>query len=36
MKLCRLIYTGNSHFNIVVFDQNGFSWKHDRMNNGGQ
>jgi hypothetical protein len=35
MKLCRLIYTGNSHFNIV-FDQNGFAWKHDGINKGGQ
>jgi len=24
MRLCRLIYTGNSHFNRKVFDQNIF------------
>ena len=31
MRLCGFIYTGESHFNSRVFEQNGSVWKHDGM-----
>jgi len=34
MRLCGIIYTGQSHFTSCVFDESGSVWKHNGMSDG--
>jgi len=34
IRLCGIIYTGQSHFTSPVFDESSFVWKHNGMNDG--